>query len=210
GSVCVMEVQGELARLEFPQKKLNDFAGLPGIADPDGIAQRELVAADLAQAPRNFQRARRVHLAFVRAAPDGAEVGAHEQALLLRGRHDLAEVLQRLRHALYHVEGPDLVESDHQLLGCTFSRTHSAIDLVVAPGVKISRTPSFFSSGMSESGMIPPPKTITSSAPCFLSRSITAGNSVMCAPDMIERPIASTSSCSAAATIISGVWCRPV
>jgi TRAP-type uncharacterized transport system fused permease subunit len=31
------------------------------------------------------------------------------------------------------------------------------------------------------------------------------GNSVMCAPDMIERPTASTDSCTAAAAIISGV-----
>src|SRR3989454_69193 len=96
-----------------------------------------------------------------------------------------------------------------QLRGRTLSRTHSAIDRVVAPGVKISFTPSFFNSGMSGSGMIPPPKTTTSSIPCLRSRSITAGKSVMCAPDMIESPIASTSSCTAAATIISGVWCSP-
>ena len=32
----------------------------------------------------------------------------------------------------------------------------------------------------------------------------------MCAPDRIDRPTTSTSSCTAAVAIISGVWCRPV
>ena len=38
----------------------------------------------------------------------------------------------------------------------------------------------------------------------------TAGKCVMCAPDMIERPTASTDSCAAAAATISGVWCSPL
>jgi hypothetical protein len=91
-----------------------------------------------------------------------------------------------------------------------WSATHPAISWVDAPGLKIFATPSRASSGMSSSGMIPPPKTNTSPAPRAESASMTAGNSVMWAPDMIERPTASTSSCTAAAAIISGVWCRPV
>ena len=46
----------------------------------------------------------------------------------------------------------------------TFARTHSTIDWVVAPGVKIFATPSCSSSGMSASGMMPPPKTTMSRA----------------------------------------------
>ncbi len=63
---------------------------------------------------------------------------------------------------------------------------------------------------MSSSGMIPPPNTSMSPAFDARSRSITAGKSVMCAPDMMDRPMASTSSWTAALTIISGVWCSPV
>ncbi len=63
---------------------------------------------------------------------------------------------------------------------------------------------------MSSSGMMPPPNTSMSSALELRSRSSTAGKSVMCAPDMMESPMASTSSWTAAVTIISGVWCSPV
>src|SRR5205823_6935089 len=58
-----------------------------------------------------------------------------------------------------------------------------------APGVKISATPRFLSSSMSSSGMMPPPNTTMSPAPFSLSTSITRGNSVMCAPAWMERPI---------------------
>ena len=44
----------------------------------------------------------------------------------------------------------------------------------------------------------------------LLSASMTAGKSVLCAPLMIERPTASTSSWMAAAAIMSGVWWSPV
>jgi hypothetical protein len=63
---------------------------------------------------------------------------------------------------------------------------------------------------MSSSGMIPPAVTSTSLRPSsFISRQ-TFGSSVMWAPDRIERPTTSTSSCRAADTIISGVWRNPV
>jgi hypothetical protein len=58
--------------------------------------------------------------------------------------------------------------------------------------------------------MMPPPNTTTPVALRSSSAFITAGNSVMCAPDMIDSPTASTASCTAVAAIISGVWCRPV
>ena len=55
------------------------------------------------------------------------------------------------------------------------ARTQSTISVVVAPGVKTLATPIFSSSGMSPSGMIPPPKTTMSLASRCLSRSIDLG-----------------------------------
>src|SRR5262249_48492816 len=103
------------------------------------------------------------------------------------------------RFVLQPVAGADFVERHArrihgQLRALTFARTHSAIDRVGAPGWKTSSPPIPWEGPMSESGMIPPPKTTTSWAPWFFKSSMTAGNSVMCAPDMIERPTASTSS----------------
>ena len=46
--------------------------------------------------------------------------------------------------------------------------------------------------------------------PFSSSSSITRGQMCMCAPDRIDRPMTSASSCSAAATICSGVCRRPV
>src|SRR5262249_40197907 len=63
--------------------------------------------------------------------------------------------------------------------GWIFSRIHFTISCVELPGVKISATPAFFRRGMSSSGMMPPPKTETSSAFCFRSSSSTAGKRVM-------------------------------
>ena len=84
------------------------------------------------------------------------------------------------------------------------------MSVVDAPGVKIFATPCVVSSAMSASGMMPPPNTTMSPASCSLSSSMTRGNRVMWAPDSTDRPTASTSSWIAAATICSGVWCRPV
>lgn len=63
---------------------------------------------------------------------------------------------------------------------------------------------------MSSSGMMPPPKTLMSSASRSFNSSSTRTNSVLWAPERIERPIASASSWIAVSTICSGVWCRPV
>ena len=84
-------------------------------------------------------------------------------------------------------------------------RTQSTISVVVAPGVKIFATPICSSSAMSASGMIPPPNTVMSVASRSRSSSSTRLNWVMCAPDRIDKPIASASSCRAADTICSGV-----
>ena len=73
-----------------------------------------------------------------------------------------------------------------------------------------SATPSFFSSGASSAGIVPPTITTTSSTPCSLSSSTTLGTSVMWAPERIERPTASASSWITVSAICSGVWCRPV
>ena len=75
---------------------------------------------------------------------------------------------------------------------------------VGAPGVKTSATPSSLSSGMSCAGIVPPTVTITSPASCSRSSATTRGTSVMCAPERIERPTASASSCSTVSTICSG------
>jgi hypothetical protein len=84
------------------------------------------------------------------------------------------------------------------------------MSVVGVPGVKILATPIRYRSSMSASGMMPPPNTTMSVASRSRSRSMTRANSVMCAPDRIESPTASTSSWIAAATICSGVWCSPV
>ena len=81
---------------------------------------------------------------------------------------------------------------------------------IVAPGVKVCATPISASATRSCSGMMPPPNTVMSSASASASSAITLANSVRCAPDRTDSPIASASSASAVATICSGVWCRPV
>jgi hypothetical protein len=86
----------------------------------------------------------------------------------------------------------------------------SMISLVEAPGVKTSATPSFFSSGMSSAGIVPPTVRTTSSAPCSFSSSAIRGTSVMCAPERIDSPTASASSWTTVAAICSGVWWSPV
>ena len=53
--------------------------------------------------------------------------------------------------------------------------------------------------------MIPPPVTRMSGRPDSTISCRTRGNSVMCAPERIESPTTSTSSCTAAVAIISGV-----
>jgi hypothetical protein len=63
---------------------------------------------------------------------------------------------------------------------------------------------------MSWAGIVPPTVTTTSPASCSRSSSITFGTSVMWAPERIESPTASASSCSTVSTICSGVWCSPV
>src|SRR5438128_1934013 len=75
---------------------------------------------------------------------------------------------------------------------------------VRVPGRKISRIPMAFRLGMSCSGMMPPAKTAMSVAPCSFSSRMISGKSTLCAPERIERPMASTSSWTAAETAIPG------
>ena len=88
--------------------------------------------------------------------------------------------------------------------------TQPVISVVAAPGVKTLRTPISSRTGMSSSGMIPPPNTAMSDASRSASRASRVLNSVMWAPESTERPIRSASSWIAVSTICSGVWCRPV
>src|SRR3990170_164008 len=94
--------------------------------------------------------------------------------------------------------------------GVTCSRTQSTICCSEVPGVKISAMPAVRSGAMSSSGIIPPAKTTMSSAPRSRRNWMIRGKRALCAPERMERPIASTSSWIALFTIISGVWCRPV
>src|SRR6185503_12951230 len=87
---------------------------------------------------------------------------------------------------------------------------YSMIAVVGVPGPKRSPTPLDFSAAMSSFEMIPPPVRSTSAIPFSFISSSTRGKSVMCAPERMERATASTSSCTAAWTIISGVWWSPV
>ena len=58
---------------------------------------------------------------------------------------------------------------------------------------------------MSSFGIVPPTTSTTSSAPSSLSSAAIRGTSVICAPDRIDNPTASASSCSTVSTICSGV-----
>src|SRR6185369_17718853 len=69
------------------------------------------------------------------------------------------------------------------------SATQPLISPVVAPGVKTLATPSSSRTGMSSSGMIPPPKSTMSEASRSASSSTSRRKSVMWAPERTERPI---------------------
>ncbi|OGK89195.1 MAG: hypothetical protein A2X52_11135 [Candidatus Rokubacteria bacterium GWC2_70_16] len=81
---------------------------------------------------------------------------------------------------------------------------------VEVPGVNSSLTPRALSPRMSSCGMIPPPNTAMSPAPFSRKSSSTRANRKLWAPESTLRPMASTSSWTAVATICSGVWCSPV
>ena len=77
--------------------------------------------------------------------------------------------------------------------------------VVGVPGVKTAATPCSRSASASGPGIVPPTSTSTSSAPSLRSSSRMRGTSVMCAPERMEMPIASASSCTTVSTICSGV-----
>src|SRR6266851_1442382 len=92
----------------------------------------------------------------------------------------------------------------------TFARMNFTMSSIAVPGWKMAATPAFLRPSMSWSGMMPPTITSTSSILFCLSRSISRGTMTLCAPERIDSPVTRTSSCSAALTIISGVWRNPV
>src|ERR1700676_5117069 len=85
----------------------------------------------------------------------------------------------------------------------------STMSCVDVPGRKISAMPDCLRAGISASGMMPPTSTVTSFMPLSCSRLISCGQSVLCAPERIERPMTSTSSCTAPEALISGACRRP-
>src|SRR2546425_6938290 len=80
----------------------------------------------------------------------------------------------------------------------TCSAAHSSMYLmrsdVGVPGPNSLPVPCVSSALMSSGGMMPPPVSSTSWRPAASSNLRTLGNSVMCAPDKIDRPTTSTSS----------------
>src|SRR5262245_55253966 len=64
--------------------------------DPDGISDRDLVAAEVEEPPHDRDRARRVYVSLVGTAEGRREVAAHAHALPARLRHELLETLESL------------------------------------------------------------------------------------------------------------------
>ena len=82
--------------------------------------------------------------------------------------------------------------------------------VVVVPGGNNLPTPISFNAFISSSGIMPPPVSNTSFIFFSFIKLIILGKTVLCAPLKILTPIASTSSCNAAFTTISGVCLNPV
>ena len=97
-----------------------------------------------------------------------------------------------------------------QSRGLTLLRMKSAMSCVDVPGRKTSATPCSLSLGISSFGTIPPSTTSVSFSPSSRNNETIRGHSVLWAPLRMETPTASTSSCKAAAAIISGVCRKPV
>ena len=72
-------------------------------------------------------------------------------------------------------------------------------------------TPIFFSLAKSFLGITPPTASLMRSSTHFsLSSAIISSASATCLPRWLLRKMKSTSSCTAAATMLSGVWYSPV
>src|ERR1044071_1320527 len=177
-----------------------------------------------------------LHLGHVRAGRENIRARGTEDERLrslavtqLRGGEQVAELAQCRGRQQVHapvIEEQFVLgrqrESGHELSRATAEprdratypptalRIASTAAVVGVPGRKISRMPISFSFGMSCSGMIPPAKTMISSAPSSFNMRMISGKRTLCAPERIDKPIASTSSCTAAATICSGVCRSPV
>src|SRR5262249_44632634 len=145
-------------------------------------------------------------VAGAREHDDACAVVAGELLQLVAQRRERLDVERVECLGARDRDGRDPVRDLRQDHAATRSRRKSPISVVGAPGVKISATPSPFSSSASSRGIVPPTTTSTSSAPFSLSPSRMRGTSVMCAPERIEIPTASASSWIAVSTICSGVW----
>ena len=106
------------------------------------------------------------------------------------------DVVDRVRHT--PSDGP-----------ATDVRICRATSSVEAPGRKTSVTPRLRKSGMSWPGMMPPTKTFTDCMPFSFRSSRIRLQMGRWAPDRMDRPMTSVSSCAAAATICSGLCRRP-
>src|SRR4029077_13361774 len=170
----------QVAPLLLRRPEGRDVVGTERVVCPHRDADRRIAAAQLL----DDQRVRHV-----------VQAGAAE----LLGHHD-AEKAERpellhdgVREFVPLVERGDLVAelglreragdlADLLLLGAQLevhaqtaarmcSRTKRTMSWVEVPGVKSSFTPIALSAAMSSGGMIPPPKTAMSPAPCSVSRS---------------------------------------
>ena len=79
-----------------------------------------------------------------------------------------------------------------------------AISETGVPAVKMPDTPNAFNLLMSSSGIIPPTRTMISSASCSFKHEINLLVKERCAPYNMDKPITSTSSCIAAEHICTG------
>src|SRR5690606_33572753 len=94
--------------------------------------------------------------------------------------------------------------------GSTTQRKYSTTSSSGDSGPKILRTPASARSGQSAAGMIPPTTTGMSSAFRFSSSLRNSRQIETCAPERMERPMASTDSWTAAAAMEGTVARRPV
>src|SRR4029079_10548309 len=112
------------------------------------------------------------------------------QGIVVRLFHHDTEVLVLMRLGEFRNPAADHVDRSHD----RSPFTNSTISFMEAPGLNNPLTPAALRSRRSSSGMIPPPNRTMLPASCSLSNSSTRRNSVLCAPERMLKPIASTSS----------------
>src|SRR5262245_23463770 len=149
------------------------------IAAEDDLLQRHALIAELPLVPLEGRPPGRVVVRVLPAQFVGDLIEGERNAGLEQEGHQVGESLQRVGHA----DARD--RSIASRITCT---TSSAL----APGVSTPATPSASNRATSGSGMMPP-TTTGMSDPRSRTFCTTLGTRVMCAPDNIDRPMASTS-----------------